>query len=80
MGHKKDTDELRTARHLDASQWETAKELGLEDDVTLAGRKLNPDNFGIKGRKARRQVVKLGEEALQDEGEPKTELNLQDAR
>ncbi|HAG06793.1 MAG: Small acid-soluble spore protein alpha/beta type [Clostridia bacterium 62_21] len=78
MGHKKDNDELRTARHLDTLQWETAKELGLEKDVTLAGEKLDPQNLGIKGSKARRQVVKLGEEALQDEGARKTELNLND--
>lgn len=78
MGHKKDNDELRTVRHLDALQWETAKELGLEEDITLAGKKLNPDALGIKGRKARRRAVKRGEQALQDEGARKTELHLHD--
>ncbi|MEW5762256.1 MAG: small acid-soluble spore protein [Bacillota bacterium] len=78
MGHKKDNDELRTVRQLDALQWETAKELGLEDEITLAGAKLNPDNLGIKGRKARKRAVKPGEEALADEGVRKTELHLHD--
>jgi|GEM_PF-4710952 hypothetical protein len=32
MSHKKDNDRLRTERQLDKLRWETAKELGLEDE------------------------------------------------
>ncbi|AEG16253.1 small acid-soluble spore protein alpha/beta type [Desulfofundulus kuznetsovii DSM 6115] len=78
MGHKKDNDKLRTERQLDRLKWETAKELGLEDDLANAGDELTVREAGKIGGNMVRKLVKAGEEALAEEGDRKARLNLQD--
>jgi len=76
MGHKKDNDKLRTERQLDRLKWETAKELGLEDDLANAGDELTVREAGKIGGNMVRKLVKAGEEALAEEGDRKALLNL----
>ncbi|SMB99872.1 Small, acid-soluble spore protein, alpha/beta type [Thermanaeromonas toyohensis ToBE] len=78
MGHKKDNDRLRTERQLDKLKWETAKELGLEDDLANAGEELTVREAGKIGGNMVRKLVKAGERALAEEGDRKARLNLQD--
>ncbi|MGB9804178.1 small, acid-soluble spore protein, alpha/beta type [Desulfofundulus sp.] len=78
MGHKKDNDRLRTERQLDRLKWETARELGLEDDLANAGDELTVREAGKIGGNMVRKLVKAGEEALAEEGDRKARLNLQD--
>ncbi|NHM27248.1 alpha/beta-type small acid-soluble spore protein [Desulfofundulus sp. TPOSR] len=78
MGHKKDNDKLRTERQLDRLKWETAKELGLEDDLANAGDELTVREAGKIGGNMVRKLVKAGEEALAEEGDRKARMNLQD--
>ncbi|MCS5697333.1 MULTISPECIES: alpha/beta-type small acid-soluble spore protein [Desulfofundulus] len=78
MGHKKDNDKLRTERQLDRLKWETAKELGLEDDLANAGDELTVREAGKIGGNMVRKLVKAGEEALAEEGDRKALLNLKD--
>ncbi|WP_258359155.1 alpha/beta-type small acid-soluble spore protein [Moorella sulfitireducens (nom. illeg.)] len=78
MSHKKDNDRLRTERQLDKLKWETAKELGLEDDLGNAGDELTTGEAGKIGGNMVRKLVKAGEKALAEEGERKARLNLQD--
>lgn len=78
MGHKKDNDKLRTERQLDRLKWETAKELGLEDDLANAGDELTVREAGKIGGNMVRKLVKAGEEALAEEGDRKARLNLPD--
>ncbi|SHI35436.1 alpha/beta-type small acid-soluble spore protein [Desulfofundulus thermosubterraneus] len=78
MGHKKDNDKLRTERQLDRLKWETAKELGLEDDLANAGDELTVREAGKIGGNMVRKLVKAGEKALAEEGDRKARLNLQD--
>lgn len=78
MGHKKDNDQLRTERQLDSLKWETAKELGLDDDLANAGDELTTREAGKIGGNMVRKLVKAGEEALAEEGERKARLNLKD--
>ncbi|MDQ0287133.1 hypothetical protein J2Z49_002252 [Desulfofundulus luciae] len=78
MGHKKDNDKLRTERQLDRLKWETARELGLEDDLANAGDELTVREAGKIGGNMVRKLVKAGEEALAEEGDRKARLNLQD--
>ncbi|MDA8096813.1 MAG: small, acid-soluble spore protein, alpha/beta type [Clostridia bacterium] len=49
MSHKKDNDRLRTERQLDKLKWETAKELGLEDDLSNPGEELTVREAGKIG-------------------------------
>ncbi|HBT46755.1 MAG TPA: acid-soluble spore protein [Peptococcaceae bacterium] len=76
MSHKKDNDRLRTEEHLDKLKWETAKELGLDDDLANAGEDLTVREAGKIGGNMVRKLVKAGEKALAEEGERKTRLNL----
>lgn len=78
MGHKKDNDKLRTERQLDRLKWETAKELGLEDDLANAGDELTVREAGKIGGNMVRKLVKAEEEALAEEGDRKALLNLKD--
>ncbi|GFN22125.1 MAG: alpha/beta-type small acid-soluble spore protein [Thermoanaerobacteraceae bacterium] len=78
MSHKKDNDRLRTEGHLDKLKWETAKELGLDDDLANAGEELTVREAGKIGGNMVRKLVKAGEKALAEEGKRKTRLNLQD--
>ncbi|CEP66247.1 Small acid-soluble spore protein,alpha/beta-type [Moorella glycerini] len=78
MGHKKDNDRLRTERQLDKLKWETAKELGLDDDLASAGDELTTREAGKIGGNMVRKLVKAGEKALAGEGDRKARLNLQD--
>lgn len=78
MSHKKDNDQLRTERQLDSLKWETAKELGLDDDLANAGDELTTREAGKIGGNMVRKLVKAGEEALAEEGERKARLNLKD--
>lgn len=72
---KKDSDRLRTARQLDRLKWETAEQLGLNDDLK------DPDSLSVReagriGGRMVRKLVKKGERALAKEGARKTEKNL----
>ncbi|PRR74751.1 alpha/beta-type small acid-soluble spore protein [Neomoorella humiferrea] len=78
MGHKKDNDQLRTERQLDKLKWETAKELGLDDDLANAGNELTTREAGKIGGNMVRKLVKSGEKALAEEGDRKARLNLKD--
>ncbi|MGI6285565.1 alpha/beta-type small acid-soluble spore protein [Neomoorella humiferrea] len=78
MGHKKDNDQLRTERQLDKLKWETAKELGLDDDLANAGNELTTREAGKIGGNMVRKLVKAGEKALAEEGDRKARLNLKD--
>ncbi|GEA15880.1 MAG: small acid-soluble spore protein [Moorella sp. (in: firmicutes)] len=78
MSHKKDNDRLRTERQLDKLKWETAKELGLDDDLANPGDELTTGEAGKIGGNMVRKLVKAGEKALAEEGERKARLNLQD--
>ncbi|WP_406676274.1 small, acid-soluble spore protein, alpha/beta type [Neomoorella carbonis] len=78
MSPKKDNDRLRTERQLDKLKWETAKELGLDDDLANAGEELTTREAGKIGGNMVRKLVKAGEKALAVEGDRKTRLNLQD--
>ncbi|MBE3572225.1 MAG: small, acid-soluble spore protein, alpha/beta type [Moorella humiferrea] len=78
MGHKKDNDQLRTERQLDKLKWETAKELGLDDDLDDAGDELTTREAGKIGGNMVRKLVKAGEKALAEEGDRKARLNLKD--
>ncbi|HHV61206.1 MAG TPA: alpha/beta-type small acid-soluble spore protein [Firmicutes bacterium] len=76
MPPRKDNDELRTRRSLDKLKWETAEQLGLDDDLK------NPDELSVReagkiGGKMVRRLVKAGEKALAREGARKTEKNLE---
>ncbi|KYH32940.1 alpha/beta-type small acid-soluble spore protein [Neomoorella mulderi] len=78
MGHKKDNDRLRTERQLEKLKWETAKELGLDDDLANPGDELTTREAGKIGGNMVRKLVKAGEKALAGEGDRKARLNLQD--
>ncbi|MGB9662082.1 MAG: small, acid-soluble spore protein, alpha/beta type [Moorellaceae bacterium] len=78
MVHKKNNDQLRTESHLDRLKWETAKELGLDDDLAHAGEELTVREAGKIGGHMVRKLVKAGEKALAEEGDRKARLNLED--
>lgn len=71
MGHKKDSDELRTKRALGQMQYELAKELGLGEEH----RQLNKRMDAMPRAKCK---VELAEASLGAEGARKAELNLKD--
>lgn len=77
MSHKKDNDQLRTKNQMDQLKYETAKELGLENDLS------DPDELSVReagkiGGNMTKKLVKAGERALADEGDRKARLNLKD--
>jgi len=76
MGRKKDNNRLRTERQLDQLKWETAQELGLEDDLREGGDELSVREAGKIGGKMVKKLVKRGEQALEREGTRKAEKNL----
>ncbi len=78
MGRKKNNDNLRTNRQLDRLKWETARELGLEEDLSIGGDELSVREAGKIGGNMTRKLVKKGEEALAEEGDHKANLNLKD--
>jgi len=78
MGHKKNNDKLRTKKQLDKLKWETAKELGLEDDLSNPGEELTTREAGKIGGNMVRKLVKEGEKALEEEGDYKARKNLKD--
>ncbi|BAF60165.1 MAG: alpha/beta-type small acid-soluble spore protein [Pelotomaculum sp.] len=78
MGRKKSYDELRSKRAMDSLKWETAKELGLEDDLKDGGDELSVREAGKIGGNMVRKLVKSGEQALAEEGERKAGLNIED--
>lgn len=67
MSHKKDFDKMRTERQLDRLKWETAVELGLDDDLKDAD-ELSVREAGKIGGNMVRKLVKKGEKALAEEG------------
>ncbi len=75
MGRKKNNDRLRTARQLDRLKWETAEQLGLNDDLR------NPDELTVReagkvGGQMTKKLVKQGERTLAKESARKAEKNL----
>lgn len=78
MSRKKDNDGLRTGRALDRLKWETAKELGLEDDMAGGGDELSVREAGKIGGNMVKKLVKSGERALAEEGGRKAGLNIKD--
>lgn len=75
---KKDNDKMRTQNQMDKLKWETAKELGLEDDLSNPGDELTVRETGKIGGNMTKKLVKEGEKALEEEGDRKARLNLQD--
>jgi len=71
LGHKKDNDKLRTVRLMDALEWESAKEFGLEEGMPPESKKLQEE--GNLDEAADRV-----QDALIEEGDRKTYLNLKD--
>lgn len=78
LGHKKNNDRLRTQNQLDKLKWETAKELGLENELSESGGQLSAKEAGRIGGNMTRKLVKAGERALFEEGGRKTVRNLED--
>ena len=58
------------------SKWETAKELGLNDDLAGGSDELTVREAGKTGGNMTNKLVQAGENALEKEGERKTTLNL----
>lgn len=75
MGRKKDNDKLRGERQLDRLKWETAEQLGLDDDLGDAD-ELSVREAGKIGGNMVRRLVKKGEAALEREGARKARKNL----
>lgn len=75
MGRKKGNDRLRTTRALDRLKWETAEQLGLNDDMKDAD-ELSVREAGRVGGQMVKKLVKKGEQAIARESERKTEKNL----
>lgn len=71
MSHKKDFEELRTARHLDQLRWETAKEAGLTDGEF--GVELTPEDVGVAQM---RHLVEQHENILKHESARKFDPDL----
>lgn len=80
LGHKKNNDRLRTQNQLDKLKWETAKELGLENELSESGGQLSAKEAGRIGGNMTRKLVKAGERALYEEGGRKAVRNLEDDR
>lgn len=80
MGHKKNNERLRTQNQLDKLKWETAKELGLENDLSEAGNRLSAKEAGRIGGNMTKKLVKAGERALYEEGGRKAAQHLDDNR
>lgn len=79
MSHKKDNDILRTERQLDKLKWETAQQLGLDDDLT------DPDRLSVReagkiGGNMVRKLVKEGERAIARESGRIAQANIDDKR
>jgi Small, acid-soluble spore proteins, alpha/beta type. len=67
MGRKKDNDDLRTRRQLDELKWQTAQQLGLDDDLK------DPDELSVReagkiGGNMVKKLIKKGEEAIANGG------------
>lgn len=60
MGHNKDNDQLRTKNQMDQLKYETAKELGLENDLSGPD-KLSVREAGKIGGNMTKKLVKAGE-------------------
>lgn len=69
---------MRSERQLDHLKWETAKELGLDDDLANPGDELTAREAGKIGGNMVRKLVKAGEKAMAEEGDRKARLNLHD--
>lgn len=78
MSHKKDFDLLRTRRQLDKLKWETAKELGLEENPVGGGEAVSQREENNTAKNMLREQIEAGEQALAEEGERKAGLNLKD--
>ncbi|WP_423244356.1 small, acid-soluble spore protein, alpha/beta type [Desulfofundulus thermobenzoicus] len=65
---RKDRNMDRAARARDELKWETARELGLDDDLSNPGDQLTVREAGKIGGNMVRKLVKAGEEALAEEG------------
>lgn len=79
MSHKKDNDILRTERQLDKLKWETAQQLGLDDDLA------DPDRLSVReagkiGGNMVRKLVKEGERAIARESGRIAQANIDDKR
>ena len=77
MGRKKDNDKQRTEKQLDRLKWETAEQLGLDDDLADAD-ELSVREAGKVGGNMVRKLVKKGEAALEREGARKAKKNLEE--
>ncbi|MEW5865483.1 MAG: alpha/beta-type small acid-soluble spore protein [Bacillota bacterium] len=75
MGRKKNNDRLRTTRALDRMKWETAEQLGLNDDMRDAD-ELSVREAGRVGGQMVKRLVKKGEQAIAKESARKPEKNL----
>lgn len=79
MSRKKDNDDLRSRRQLEKLKWETAQQLGLDDDLK------DPDELSVReagkiGGNMVRKLIKKGEEAIAEEGGRIAQENIRDKR
>lgn len=75
MGRKRNNDRLRTTRALDRLKWETAEQLGLDDDMKDADA-LSVRESGRVGGQTVKKLETKGEQATAKECARKTEKNL----
>lgn len=73
VGRKKNHDRLRTARQLDRLKWETAEQLGLDDNLK------SPDELSVReagkiGGQMTRKLVRKGEQSMSRESARKTDM------
>jgi hypothetical protein len=58
---------------MDKLKWETAQEMGLDDDLSAGGDELTVREAGKIGGNMVKKLVEKGEEALADEDNPSLE-------
>ncbi|RJQ24895.1 MAG: alpha/beta-type small acid-soluble spore protein [Peptococcaceae bacterium] len=69
MGRKKDNSRLRSKRDLHRLKWETARELGLEEDLASPGDKLTVREAGKIGGGMVKKLVEAGGKNLAEKQE-----------
>jgi hypothetical protein len=79
MGRKKGSDRSKSKKHLDKLKWETAEQLGLDDDLK------DPDELSVReagkiGGNMVRKLIRKGEKAIADESGGTSSGNTGDRR
>lgn len=73
---KKKTKKAKKPGKHEQLKWETARELGLDDDLAKAGEKLTVREAGKIGGQMVKKLIKAGQKALADEKGETTPDNL----